>query len=309
MRRKRHKNHIDPKACFGCHALVTKFSEVEPDPPYADHDASVIQGKPRCVRLLAISSLLPVFTILVTSVHAQSPTPGNTAEPAILPELKHDLDQSRARLEERLDAGKVSPEQRTILIEAWLSENAALQKRIAQERQSQASEILGTTPEAATPHAPIPPDATPLQRDIIEMENEILDFRNSLSEIQLTHEQRAIQVEAFLAINKDALKELEGLKREHSSDLQSLPADHQVPSAPSTAETPADVHPASEYTAKLAQLRDIQTEATKLNPEARAVYLESKIETINRLQHEIATASNLEIPAETVPTNINPPSK
>ena len=247
-----------------------------PDPTHTAHDAPVIWIYQRRVRGLAIISLLAAVAFLVATLHRRGSAPDNIAEPIILPELRRGLDQSRARHGERLDTGEASPEQRAILTEAWLSEIAHLQKSSAQKRQRHASGKPETAVQAAIPHSPIPPEATPLQHDIIGMENEILDFQNSLVDSRLTPELRAIQVEAFLAINKESLRELAVMKRRHSTEFHGLPPENQAPSAPSTADTPTRVLPTSVSSAKL---RRIQTEASKLNPEARAVYLESKLDT------------------------------
>ena len=263
-----------------------------PDPTHTAHDAPVIWIYQRRVRGLAIISLLAAVAFLVATLHRRGSAPDNIAEPIILPELRRGLDQSRARHGERLDTGEASPEQRAILTEAWLSEIAHLQKSSAQKRQRHASGKPETAVQAAIPHSPIPPEATPLQHDIIGMENEILDFQNSLV--------------AFLAINKESLSELAVMKRRHSTEFHGLPPENQAPSAPSTADTPTRVLPTSVSSAKL---RRIQTEASKLNPEARAVYLESELDTISRLQHEMSSARSLEISSETIPTNTHPTSK
>lgn len=249
-----------------------KLNNVVLNPPYADHDLSIIQSKPRCARRLAISSLFPVFTCLVTSVHAQSPALDKIDEQSIQPELQRDLDQSRARLEERLDAREVSPEQRAILIEAWLSENTALQKNIEQERQSRASGKPETAAEVAIPHAPIPPDATPLQLDIIEMENEILDFRNYLSQQNLTPEQRASQIESFLSINRQSLAALEKFKNQAAQQV--------TLSRPATAIRATG----SENQARLDQLQSLLQQAESASPEDRAIFIETHKDELRFLQ-------------------------
>jgi hypothetical protein len=231
----------------------------------------------------ALAPLLSSLTLLVAlaaPLHAQRPPAGESTEPTILPDPRRDLEQSRARLAGKLDDAKVTPEQRAILIEGWLTEKAALEAQAAKQGRgnNESGNHSATFIETAIPHAPIPHDATPLQRDIVEMENEILDFRNSLSSIRLNPEQRAIQIEAFLNINREALKQLEEMKWESQRITH---PQKQITSK-------AHQHDANSYKpAEVRELESFLTQADTLSPEARAAFLEIHSDRIDNLIKEI----------------------
>ena len=110
------------------------------------------------------------------------------------------------------------------------------------------------------------------------MENEILDFRNSLSSIRLNPEQRAIQIEAFLNINREALKQLEEMKWESQRITH---PQKQITSK-------AHQHDANSYKpAEVRELESFLTQADTLSPEARAAFLEIHSDRIDNLIKEI----------------------
>jgi len=246
-----------------------------------------------------LSTLLP----FVASFSLVQAGPENTTrlpeEPTSWPQqtIDRELDLSRTNLAERLDADGVTPEQRAILIESWLAETDALRKESRLNLAADAREMrTGKVLDAPAPLPPVPPDATPLERDIHEMENEILAFSDTLDRAQPTAEQRAIQIEAFLAINREALKELEGMKRRHAAE-----AHGEEPEI--LAIVPGIPGDPSELTMKVSELEQIREEASSFSPEDRAIYLESQMATIARIEKEISLSRN---PSGTTGTEISP---
>ena len=181
--------------------------------------------------------------------------------------LQAELESSRVVLERRLNPAAITPEQRSILIENWLKETAPLQKNIAETQQKELG-IQNRQSLRETKSLPIsiPADASPLQRDILEMENEILEATNTLNNQNHTPEERAIQVEAFLTQNRSAFAQLE----KYRAQLANERLGRKTPSDRSSASTEKAIH------AEFARSREADLAAARRDNPALARILESE---------------------------------
>lgn len=224
----------------------------------------------------------PYLAAILIGILASSTALQAESEPALAQELHGQLEHSRANLQEKLDPASVTPEQRAILIESWLAESASLEQSITrQQRKSSENMEPAHLRETAIPHAPVPPDATPLQRDIIETENEVLTvIQTILNDPARSPEQRASVVESFLDLNRQSLRSLELLK------LQEHRTNHPVPpSAPFR--IPATSNNGGHEEAKASQFEVLLFQADSLTPEVRAEYIEKHFMQLNNLIKQI----------------------
>ena len=105
------------------------------------------------------------------------------------------------------------------------------------------------------------------------MENEILQFDDSLTTQDYTPEVRAIQIETFLLINQPALTQLEAYRRQLSTERWGNPPLSPPP-------VPAEATPAEK--SKLLRHREILSQAEKLSPEQRAIFIEDNSQTLRQ---------------------------
>jgi hypothetical protein len=140
----------------------------------------------------------------------------------------------------------------------------------------------------------------PVFVEIHEIETEIHAFMASLVRSGLTPEQRAIQVERFQEINREALTQLGRLKRQAAShEFKKNPENEAAAGSPPLQQPASERDPAPET-----EIQRVMRDLSKVDPETRSQYLETHLPTLNAMAKELSQHSITPTQNDTTPITL-----
>jgi hypothetical protein len=227
--------------------------------------------------------LLITGIIHAEATEAESSTGNQNASQSIATDKT--IHAAERKFSAELQAADLSPEARAIRVDQWRQDQAPLLKQAREARavQNRLSDPISTqsqnTPELNDKE--IPKD--PILGEIHEIEKGIRVFQKSLRTQNLTPEQRALQVEQFHQINREALEYLATVKRQAAAMPQA-----EGESAVTLAKDAKDATPIPSEMAPLrAEIDRIMHDLLQVDPETRAKYIETHAPTLKAMGKEL----------------------
>jgi hypothetical protein len=204
-------------------------------------------------------------------------TAATHAEPVANPEAKLFL--------QSLTDKAITPEQRAILIEQWRFSQDASGSPARAVRLTSPVSAKGTAAQLDTPAAlKVPTPDDPLLADIQVTEAEIRDMHRDIETARTTPEQRAIQIEQFTQLNREAFSQLTQLKRQAARNH----LDKEALSGPAAVGVSSP-----ELSQRQEELRFLYSSLDGLDPEARAIFIETQINP--SAGKSLAPANNIQV--------------
>lgn len=202
---------------------------------------------------------------------------------------------------ERLADEKLTAEQRSMRIEKWRESvdsarlNHSTQSKL--ESPSAAStHVAAQISPLVVPKVAIPKD--PLLADIHVTEGEISSILRSIQSKHFNPEQRAIQIDQFLEMNRDAFAQLQQLKQQAGAHAKT---ENRSSPASTTVPVPMSVD-ASHLKAEIDR---VMHDLSLISPEARAQYLETHASALRAMSEQLSKSLSL---SKSTPTNQNTPA-
>ena len=203
-------------------------------------------------------------------------------------DLQEKVTRGREALAALLSEADPAPEERALMVEAWRTEELRLERLLRESRAAAtpvpSATALDSAAKASIPDTEPTAEEDPVQANIREIEKGIRDFQNSLESLNLTPEQRAVQVEEFHRLNAEVLAELKALR--HQAAGQRYAA---VEGGDTAASSPRMEVPASDRASYLkTELSRVMRDLSQVDPEARAQYIEAHRTTLDEMSEELS---------------------